>query len=145
MAAGDLLDLSGGGTVGIGEPACGSADALLNLVAAVAQFALAFVGREAGEIGVVDRVRAKSDGRRKRGGLVPAHELKDGGFGVGLTGPVVLAAAVFGDEKDGSGKVVLGEDWDGVVDEVGEAVVEGDSYGTWLGESLSEGDDGDAC
>jgi hypothetical protein len=35
-----------------------------------------------------------------------------------LAGPVVLAAAVAGDEEDGGRKIVLGEDRDGVVDVV---------------------------
>jgi len=40
---------------------------------------------------------------------------------------------------------VLGEDWNGVVDEVGEAVVERDGDGAWLSQDLGQRNDGDAC
>ena len=88
---------------------------------------------------------AKGNGLRQRGGLLPPHEGKDRGFVIGLAGPVVLPATVIGDEEDGGWKVVLGEDRNGVVNEVGEAVVEGDGNGPRLGERPVKRDDRNAC
>ena len=92
---------------------------------------------------MVNGVCAESDCVRQGCGLLPTHEWKNGSFVVGLAGPVILASTIAGDEEDGGGKVVFGEDRDGVVDEVGEAVVEGDGDGVGMGEDLIEGYDGD--
>jgi len=94
---------------------------------------------------MIDRVRAGRDERRKRGGLTPAHEGKDRGLVVCLAGPIVFAAAVARDEEDGRGKVVLGKDRDGVVDEIGEAVVECNGDRAGPDEDLIERNDGNSC
>lgn len=112
--AGPLAQLRRGAAEGIGAGADGDAEAVFDGAAAAVELGDSLRQGDAGKVEVLDTVRA---------------DLDAGGGGFAQGGPVEKWAARMGggavDEERG-GELPLREKWDGVVEKVAVAVVEGE-------------------